>query len=149
MYKSGHRLSLNENPYEDDGVFYYTATSTHPYGSLRAELDALKANLLRLVNMYDMVIVESSTPSVLDIIPEGMDYNLKYVFGASPDSLYHYLDYTSVIPSSVRDKAYQSMNISLPEETQSEGAGLLYEAIQERKADYIPFNYNWLEKISR
>lgn len=149
MYKAGHRLSLNENPYEDDGVFYYTATSTHPYGSLRAELDALKANLLRLVNMYDMVIVESSTPSVLDIIPEGMDYNLKYVFGASPDSLYHYLDYTSVIPSSVRDKAYQSMSISLPEETRSEGAGLLYEAIQERKADYIPFNYNWLEKISR
>lgn len=149
LLRDGHRLSAGERPYTDQGIDWYAPTLTHPYSSVAGETKALGENLQRLLSEYDLIVVECASPSVLEVIPAGVPYELRYVFGDNPESLYHFFAYTSLIPKAVQGTVYEKLQVTLPPlVVGSTGeATALGADIEKHKGQYIPFTYNWLSKV--
>lgn len=149
LLRGGHRLSAGERPYTDQGIDWYAPTLTHPYNSVAGETKALGENLQRLLSEYDLIVVECASPSVLEVIPAGVPYELRYVFGDNPESLYHFFAYTSLIPKAVQGTVYEKLQVTLPPlvDGSTGEATALGADIEKHKGQYIPFTYNWLSKV--
>lgn len=149
LLREGHRLSIGERPYTDQGIDWYAPTLTHPYSSVAGETKALGENLQRLLSDYDLIVVECASPSVLEVIPVGVPYELRYVFGDNPESLYHFFAYTSLIPKDVQGTVYEKLQVTLPPLTDivTNEPTVLGTDIKKHKDQYIPFTYNWLNKV--
>lgn len=149
LLRDGHRLSAGERPYTDQGIDWYAPTLTHPYSSVAGETKALGENLQRLLSEYDLIVVECASPSVLEVIPAGVPYELRYVFGDNPESLYHFFAYTSLIPKAVQGTVYEKLQVTLPPLTDNVTGEptVLGDDLEKHKRTYIPFTYNWLNKV--
>lgn len=149
LLRDGHRLSTGERPYTDQGIDWYAPTLTHPYSSVAGETKALGEKLQRLLSEYDLIVVECASPSVLEVIPAGVPYELRYVFGDNPESLYHFFAYTSLIPKAVQGTVYEKLQVTLPPlmDNVTGEPTVLGDDLEKHKRMYIPFTYNWLSKV--